>query len=367
MPESINLNAKIGQLTRHTAMDPNGIEKGTISIAFVHEALACLREHGIDEREMLLRAGISPELLTAPQARISSSNYGLLWHGIAQALDDEFFGLDSHRMKAGSFTLLCHALIHSDTLERALRRALRFLRLILDDFTGELEIENGIARIRLKDRRDPRSGADLPAKRAFAYGTYLIMLHGLACWLVGRRIPLLSADFRCPEPSFSSEWRILFSQNLNFSQAESGITFSTDYLALGNIQNERTMKEFLRSAPANFLVKYKNSTSLSAQIRRSLRKLPPAAWPDFATLSKQLHLSQATLRRRLEDEGESYRNILDDLRRDLAISLLSDNSNSLAEIAHTLGFSETSAFHRAFKKWTGARPGEYRNAADSSI
>jgi AraC-like DNA-binding protein len=127
------------------------------------------------------------------------------------------------------------------------------------------------------------------------------------------------------------------------------------------------MKEFLRSAPANFLVKYKNSTSLSAQIRRGLRKLPPAAWPDFATLAKQLHLSQATLRRRLEDEGESYRNILDDLRRDLAIGLLSDNSNSLAEIAHTLGFSETSAFHRAFKKWTGARPGEYRNAADSPI
>jgi AraC-like DNA-binding protein len=269
-------------------------------------------------------------------------------------------------MKAGSFTLLCHALIHSDTLERALRRALRFLRLVLDDFAGELEIDNGMARIRLKDRRNPQTDDEPPPKRAFAYGTYLLMLHGLACWLVGRRIPLLSADFRCAEPTFSSEWRILFSQNLNFSQPDSGIAFSAEYLALGNIQNERTMKEFLRSAPANFLVKYKNSAGLSAQIRRRLRQLPPAAWPDFATLATQLHLSQATLRRRMEDEGESYRAILDDLRRDLAIALLSDGNNSLADIAVTLGFSESSAFHRAFKKWTGARPGEYRSAGNAS-
>jgi AraC-like DNA-binding protein len=189
------------------------------------------------------------------------------------------------------------------------------------------------------------------------------MLHGLACWLVGRRIPLSRADFRCTEPTFSGEWRILFSQNLNFEQPSSGISFPASYLEMANIQNERTMKIFLRDAPANFLVKYKNSTSLSARIRRRLREIPAAAWPDFATLAQQLHASEATLRRRLDDEGQSYRTITDDLRRDLAITLLSDTPQSLSEIASELGFAETSAFHRAFKKWTGSRPGEYRCAA----
>ncbi len=358
MPESLNMNAKICNcFGTYPYMDAKNTEKGTISISFVEEALVCIRERGLDAETLLRQAGISPELLGSPQARVSSTHYGQLWHGISQTLDDEFFGMDSHRMKAGSFTLLCHSLIHADTLERALRRAMRFLRVVLDDLAGELHCDGSVARIVLKDVR----GEEQP-KRAFAYGTYLLMLHGLACWLVGRRIPVLRADFRCPEPAFSDEWRILFAQELGFDQPHSGISFPIDYLAMPNIQNERTMKEFLRSAPANFLVKYKNSTSLSAKIRRRLREMPPSAWPDFATLAQQFHASAATLRRRLDDEGQSYRSILDDLRRDLAITLLSDTQQGITEIAAALGFAEPSAFHRAFKKWTGARPGEYRCA-----
>ena len=342
-------------------MDNKASEKGTISISFVDEALVCIRQHQLDPDVLLLQAGISPELLGSPQARVSSRQYGALWHLIAKTLDDEFFGMDSHRMKTGSFTLLCHAVIQGDTLERALRRALRFLRVVFDEMTGELQRDGEMAHIVLTDHASQPGGeARVPPKRAFAYGTYLIMLHGLACWLVGRRIPLAHADFRCPEPSFSEEWRTLFAQTLNFNQDHSGISFPASFLDMANIQNERTMKEFLRSAPANFLVKYKNSTSLSAKIRRRLREMPPAAWPDFATLAQQLHSSAATLRRRLDEEGESYRSIMDELRRDLAISLLSETQQSITEIAGELGFAESSAFHRAFKKWTGIRPGEYR-------
>lgn len=338
-------------------------DKGTISISFVREALECIRERGLDGDGLLLQAGISPELLNASQARVSSEHFGRLWHLVARTLDDEFFGMDSHRMKVGSFTLLCHAVIHSATLERALLRALRFFRVVLDDFEGSLERDGERVRVVLRDRAPPGAAPATtpPPRRAFAYGTFLLMLHGLACWLVGRRIPVLGADFRCAEPAFSPEWRVLFSPNLNFDQPASGIAFAAEFLDMANIQNERTMKQFLRSAPANFLVKYKNSAGLTARIRRRLREMPPAAWPDFATLAHQLHASTSTLRRRLDDEGQSYRTILDDLRRDLAISLLSHSDKSVSDIAAELGFAETSAFHRAFKKWTGARPGEYRH------
>lgn len=329
------------------------IEKGTIAIAFVQEALVCIRERGLDAEALLAQAGISPELLNAPQARISSRHFGVLWHHIARALDDEFFGMDGHRMKVGSFTLLCHAIINSDTLDRALKRALRFLRVVLDDLAGELVLDQGVARIVLRD-------VGPTPRRAFAYGTFLIMLHGLACWLVGRRIPLLSAEFRCPEPTFSAEWRVLFSPDLYFDQDQSSVSFDAGFLDLANVQNERTMKHFLRSAPANFLVKYKNSDSLTARIRRRLREIPPATWPDFRTVAEQFHASESTLRRRLEEEGQSYQLIKDDLRRDLAIARLSHSDLNVSDIAAELGFAESSAFFRAFKKWTGAAPGEYR-------
>jgi AraC-like DNA-binding protein len=339
-------------------MQATSVEKGTIAIDFVHEALACIRSRGLDADALLMQAGISPELLASPHARVSSRLYGALWHRIAQTLDDEFFGMDSHRMKVGSFTLLCHAIVHSDTLERALRRALRFLGLVLDDMSAQLQRDGDTARIVLTDA--PGTSASQP-KRAFAYGTYLLIVHGLACWLVGRRIPLGQASFRCEQPAFGAEWQILFTRHLLFSQPHSGFSFPASYLDMPNVQNEKTMKEFLRSAPANFLVKYKNSASLSAKIRRRLRQWHPSAWPDFDALAEQFNASPATLRRRLDEEGESYRSIMDELRRDLAISLLSDTTQSMADIAAELGFAESSAFHRAFKKWTGIRPGEYRD------
>ena len=335
--------------------EPDRREKGTISMAFVEEALVGYCQRGGNAGALLAQAGIAPDLLGAAQARVSSRQYGELWRLLAERLDDEFFGMDPHRMKAGSFTLLCHAVVHADTLERALRRALRFLRLVLDGIEGELVRDGETARLLLHDR--PAGAAP---QRAFAYGTWLMILHGLACWLVGRRIPLLTAEFRCPRPAFWAEWQVLFTPALVFDGERTGVSFAAAVLDLPTIQNERTMKVFLREAPANFLVKYKNSTSLSARIRRRLRDLPPAAWPDFATLAGQFHASPATLRRRLEEEGQSYRSIMDDLRRDLAISLLSDSDRTLADIAHELGFAEASAFHRAFRKWTGARPGEYR-------
>ena len=328
-------------------------EKGTISIDFVHEALLCLDKRSIDPNPLLINAGITPELLNSPQSRVSATQFAKLWHVITETLDDEFFGMDSQQMKAGSFTLLCHAIVHSEILERALHRTLRFLRIVLNDFAGELVVHDNTAHIILKD--------NVPTpKRAFAYGTYLLILHGLSCWIIGRRIPLLDASFRCMTPKFKTEWEVLFSRNLHFDQTHSGISFPAHYLDMKNVQTEQSMKVFLRSAPANFLVKYKNSAGLAEQIRRNLRSTQPINWPDFASLAQQFHTSEATLRRRLEDEGQSYRVILNDLRRDIAVSLLTDTSQSIHEISNALGFSDPSAFHRAFKNWTGNKPGVYR-------
>src|SRR4249920_840825 len=161
------------------------MERGTIAISFVEEALWSVRARGLDPDALLLEVGISPSLLEVPQARVSTAQYGALWRSIALALDDEFFGLDSRRMKLGSFAMLCRAVVHCTTLEKALMRALRFYGLLLDDFGAALSRRGDAAKILLDDRILHIS------QRVFAHEALLIMLYGLGCWLIGRRIPIL--------------------------------------------------------------------------------------------------------------------------------------------------------------------------------
>jgi AraC-like DNA-binding protein len=81
-------------------------------------------------------------------------------------------------------------------------------------------------------------------------------------------------------------------------------------------------------------------------------------------VAREFHVSPTTLRRRLDAEGTSYQGIKDELRRDAAVHHLCGTRLSIADIASALGFQETSAFHRAFKRWSGVQPGEYRRRAE---
>jgi AraC-like DNA-binding protein len=328
-------------------------EPGTVAICFVAAALEALRARRLNPEPLLSQVGLSASLLQMPQARISAQKYGQLWRLIAATLDDEFFGQDSRRMKVGSFAMLCHSVLGCKSLGHALERSLRFYALLLDDIQGTLTRAEE-ARIALNER------AGAAKHRPFAHEALLMMLHGVACWLVGRRIPILRARFSYAEPAYSAEYRLMYCTELEFDAPETAIFFDARYLDLPIVQNERSIKEFLRTAPENILVKYKNGSSLSARIRRRLRQCLPGEVPDFETLAGELKMTAATLRRRLSEEGASYQEIKDQLRRDLAIGYLSHSDRSVMAIAQELGFSERSAFHRAFRKWTGASPGEFR-------
>lgn len=373
MPETIKLPERMRHLvTTPTPKSPHdrrpnaavptlktsrrqGNERGTIAADFVEEALRCAERRGVARVALLEQAGIHPATLEAPLARVSAAQYGRLWSAIADALDDEFFGQDSHPMRRGSFTLLCHAALGSRDASQALTRIASFLRLVLDDLRCEIGTNEARVRIRLVDTNTSNK-----ARPMFAYATAFIMIYGLLCWLVGRRIPVLTAHLRCPEPAASDEYRLMFCDAMFFDQPASYVDLAPDCATLPVVQTAATLKVFLREAPANFIVKYRNPDSLAARIRRKLRQLPPIDWPDSERMAAALNMAEATLRRRLKQEGATYQSIRDALRRDLAIARLADTTQTIAEIAHALGFAEPSAFHRAFRKWTGVRPTAYR-------
>ncbi|HSZ10205.1 MAG TPA: AraC family transcriptional regulator [Steroidobacteraceae bacterium] len=340
------------QLSRAAAAEAARSEPGTIAICFVAAALESVRARRLDADALLREVGLSPGLLQSPQARVSAKHYGALWRLVALTLDDEFFGQDSRRMKSGSFAMICHSVLGCKTLRSALDRTLRFYALILDDIYGRLSLAGAEASITLHQDATPQ--------RVFAHEVLLMLLHGVACWLVGRRIPIKRAQFSYPEPAHSAEYRLMYSTSLSFQAPHTAIVFDAAHLALPIVQNERTVKDFLRNAPENILLKYKNGSSLGARIRRRLRQSLPGELPEFEEVAAEMNIAPATLRRRLHEEGTFYQSIKDQLRRDLAIGYLSHSRRSAMDIGLELGFSERSAFHRAFKKWTGASPGEFR-------
>ncbi|MBB5373348.1 AraC family transcriptional regulator [Acidocella aromatica] len=327
-------------------MSETNAERRMIRPSFVEEALDCLRRKGLPVAPVLEASGLQEA------GAVSAEAYGRLWLALADAMQDEYFGLGGRAMRPGSFVMLCRVVLHSATLERALRRALRFLAVLLDDPRGELVLADGLAQVVLRDAGEARS--------AFAYRTFWIILHGIICWLVGRRVPLRLVDFRCAEPPGVADYRLFFGAPVHFACPNSRIAFDARYLALPVIRDEAALKPFLRAAPANLLVRYRYDAGLITNIRGRLRELPPTDWPDFAEMARQLRLSPSTLRHRLRQEGQSWNGLRDEIRRDLAIAALTGTKRGVAEIAAELGFAEPSAFHRAFRKWTSKSPGAYR-------
>ncbi|MDN7139910.1 AraC family transcriptional regulator [Pseudomonas sp. JQ170] len=331
--------------------------KGTTSISLVREALYGAAQRGLCTALPLQQACIDPQLLTSPNARVSAAAFSRLWVALSDMLDDEFFAIDSHPLRRGSFRLMCHATMGCETLEQALRRILAFLRLGLDDLYGELQIEGNSAQIIIHDHGIER--------RLFSYGTWLILVHGLLCWLGNRRIPLQALSFRTPRPIDDSDYRMRFCEHIEFGAPVTVARFDPCFLKLKVVQTHESLATFLRESPASLLVKYRNDASLSAQVRQRLRNHRPEDWPALDEIANQLSMSSSTLQRRLQAEGESYQGLKDNLRRDMAINFLGQSDLTVCEVAAQAGFQETSAFHRAFKKWTGVSPGAYRRTSTS--
>ncbi|UNO41266.1 AraC family transcriptional regulator [Streptomyces sp. MST-110588] len=331
----------------------------TIAVQHVRAALSGARRLGIDTVPLLQAARIPPLLLGDDRARVTPEQFTRLITGLQRATRDEFLGLGPVPSRPGTFAMLCHTCLGCPDLGAALDRAVRFYGL----FPGgpEMAVETsaeGEAVFRIR--------TDLCAyeEGPFLSECVLVVWHRLSSWLIGRRLPLRWAGFVYPAPVYAREYDVLFGCPVRFRAPSTGAGWDARWLSAPVVQDEAALRDMLRRAPADLISRPAYGTTVAEHVRhtlvRALRAGGPARLPELTEVAARLSVSPATLRRRLQEEETSYQQLKDAVRRDAAITSLVAGREPITELAVRLGYSEDTAFHRAFRRWTGTTPGAYR-------
>lgn len=332
--------------------------RATVAAGFVTGMVSGLRLRGIDPRPLLQAAEVPGEILFDRDRRVPIAGYVALYNTVARHLDDEGFALFSAPMRGGSFEFLCRSVVGSRDLGEALRRGSRFLRLVLPDLDVQVHRSARVARLEIVERGSLRPHGDDPC-RVFAFEWLLRLLHGLSCWLVGRSLPLDSVHFPYARPAHAGDYALIYTEHSHFGSARLVATMDAALLDLPVRRDEAELAAFLDGAPGKISMLYRRDREVARSVREALAGSLAQA-PCLEEIAARLNMSPRTLHRRLHEEGTSFRAVRDALRREAALDRLQKTRRSVAEIAAELGYSEPSAFFRAFHAWTGCAPSTYR-------
>ena len=319
-------------------------------MAFIRAMLVAYEKYGADPTEALQRARIAPHSLHRTHARITAEQMETFSEAAMRQLDDEALGWFARRLPWGSYGMLCRASLSSPDLGVALKRWCRHHRLLVDDVLLTLRVTGQRAELTIEECRpiDPRL-------REFCVLTLLRYVHGFACWAIDSRIPVLGASFAHPPPVHHAAYALMFPGPVDFNAPVAGISFAAQYLSLPLRRDEAALRVMLRRALPLTVLQYRRDRLLVQRVRDLL-----SAHQTADTLASALNISVRTLHRQLKEEGTSLQALKDQVRRDVAVQLLTRTTRSVKQIALAVAFRSEKSFTRAFRQWTGASPVEYR-------
>lgn len=270
-------------------------------------------------------------------------------------LDDEALGWFSRRLPWGSHGMLCRASVTAPNLGVALKRWCRCHGLLTDDIKLSLGVKAGIATITITEKHIAE------AMREICLVSVLRMVHGFACWLIDSRIPLSELAFPFPQPAHAAVYGAMFPGEARFEAENAGFSFDAKYLALSPVRDETATRQMLQKALPLTVLQYRRDRLVVDRVRKLLKshlvaEAQASVFPNAEVVAEQLAISSRTLHRQLQEEGASFQQIKDDVRRSHAMDLLQRTNRPIKQIAHMAGFRNEKSFSRAFKAWTGAAP-----------
>ncbi|MBB2494642.1 AraC family transcriptional regulator [Aquipseudomonas ullengensis] len=327
-----------------------------VPITYAEALLTLACERGMPRAELLQAAGVSAQVLENPGGRISFMDFHQLANTALLHCDEPALGLLlGQRLNASAHGILGYALLSSANLGKAIQFALKYYRVL--GLTFELELLEHVDHLELR----AMESVPLGALSRFAAESLNASLYSIACFLLGEAPQGVTLGFAYPAPEHAPRYAEVFGAPVQFEQSWHWFKLPRSYLerpmALANPATMQMCEQQCEALLATLDVR----DGLLSRVRRLLLARP-GDFPDLDSAARALHTSGRSLRRHLAVAGTSYQQVLDEVRQRLAQQYLSTTHLPLYEIALLLGFSDPSNFRRAFRKWTGKQPSDYRAA-----
>lgn len=182
---------------------------------------------------------------------------------------------------------------------------------------------------------------------------------------LGSSVTPIAVNFRYPKPNYSASYQAHFCCPVNFDCKANQIIWSKAEVSNAKGTANSANSKLAIEQCETLLAKIANNSDICAQVK-SVIVSKPGLYPPITHVAKQLNMGESSLRRALASAGSSYQDILQDIRSTLAIEYLTTSNLNLDQIADLVGYSDLSNFRRAFKKWTGVAPNEYRSKSSAN-
>jgi len=322
-------------------------------MGWVGTVIAAARRQGTETGALLAVAGIPADELG--RERWPIDHITRLWRAAEQCCGDPAFGL-----KAGAgvspvnVDVVGYVLQSAATLREAIGMVQKYQRLISDG--GRFQLLSGDSATWLVYH---------PQQGELAFSPYqieavLAAVVTLAGHITGVRLTPRRVQFSQPRLATHQDYQQVFACPVDFDQAFSGLLMDNPVLDRPLPQADPGLARIHEAFSAARLAELSQHRVSVPALRQWLRARISPRMPRRLQAAQALGISERTLARRLQHEGQSFDRLLDEVRRDMALKAVADNSQGLADIAQALGYAEPSTFYRAFRRWAGMTPGRWR-------
>ena len=327
----------------------------TVQAKAVEKIVKAAAAHGVKPERLYDAVDLDSSVLLDPDNRIPFARLVALYEKAADLTGDNNFGLHlGESVNVSAFDVVGYSALNSPTLGAAFARVARYHSIWTDGALFTLEPTNDTSAIVYSYVDTTIQEHRQDSEMTFATVTAL-------CRNVATPdFAPTAVDFQHQAPADTSEHLRLFRCPVQFAAPANKLSFPSSFLSLPIAKADASLCALLDRHAEELLEKFPPRDSLTGQVRSIIASEFRGGDPSLEHVADRLGLTPRTLQRKLQELGTSHNELLDQMRRQLAMRYLREDQMAICEVAYLLGFSESSSFHRAFKRWTGVTPKEFR-------